>query len=77
MGNLTLVVAALSYAGQLNVTAAADRDGCPDVDVFTHGLRSALDDLERSAIGLETAGLADATESFLQSGSATVVRGGP
>jgi WS/DGAT/MGAT family acyltransferase len=77
MGNLTLVVAALSYAGQLNVTAAADRDGCPDVDVFTRGLRSALDDLERSAIGLETAGLADATESFLQSGSATMVRGGP
>jgi len=34
MGNLTLVVAALAYAGQLNVTAVAARDGCPDVEVF-------------------------------------------
>jgi hypothetical protein len=48
MGNLTLVVAALSYAGQLNLTAAADRDSCPDVDVFAEGVRSALDDLARS-----------------------------
>jgi WS/DGAT/MGAT family acyltransferase len=48
MGNLTLVVAALSYAGQLNLTAVADRDGCPDVEVFTYGARSTLDDLARS-----------------------------
>jgi diacylglycerol O-acyltransferase / wax synthase len=48
MGNLTLVVAVLSYAGQLNLTAAADRDGCPDVEVFARGVRSALDDLARS-----------------------------
>jgi hypothetical protein len=33
MGNLTLVVAALSYAGQLNLTAAADRDHCQVVAV--------------------------------------------
>ena len=39
MGNLTLVVAALSYAGQLNLAAAADRDNCPDVDVFAQGVR--------------------------------------
>jgi diacylglycerol O-acyltransferase len=45
MGNLTLVVAALSYAGQLNLTAVADRDGCPDVEVFAQGVRSALDEL--------------------------------
>jgi WS/DGAT/MGAT family acyltransferase len=45
MGNLTLVVAAVSYAGQLNLTAVADRDGCPDVEVFTQGMRAALDDL--------------------------------
>jgi WS/DGAT/MGAT family acyltransferase len=50
MGNLTLVVAALSYAGQLNLTAAADRDSCPDIEVFTHGVRVALDDLARSAL---------------------------
>jgi WS/DGAT/MGAT family acyltransferase len=48
MGNLTLVVAVLSYAGQLNLTAVADRDGCPDLEVFAHGVRSALDDLARS-----------------------------
>ena len=48
MGNLTLVVAVLSYAGQLNFTATADRDACPDVEVFAVGVRSALDDLGRS-----------------------------
>jgi diacylglycerol O-acyltransferase len=50
MGNLTLVVAVLSYAGQLNLTAAADPDGCPDLEVFAQGLRSALDDLVRSVL---------------------------
>jgi diacylglycerol O-acyltransferase len=45
MGNLTLVVAAVSYAGQLNLTAVADRDACPDVEVFAQGVRAALDDL--------------------------------
>ena len=54
MGNLTLVVAALSYAGQLNLIAAADRDSCPDVEVFTHGVRAALDDLARSALAPAT-----------------------
>src|SRR5262245_39343751 len=50
MGNLTLVVAVLSYAGQLNLTATADRDRCPDLEVFTQGVRAALDDLARSAL---------------------------
>ena len=50
MGNLTLVVAALSYAGQLNLTAAADRDACPDVAVFAEGARNCLDHLARSAL---------------------------
>jgi diacylglycerol O-acyltransferase len=50
MGNLTLVVAVLSYAGQLNLTAVADRDACPDLAVFTQGARSALDDLARSVL---------------------------
>jgi len=48
MGNLTLVVAAMSYAGQLNLTAVADPDRCPDLDMFTHGVRRTLDDLARS-----------------------------
>ncbi len=51
MGNLTLVVGVLSYEGQLNFTAAADRDGCPDVEVFAEGMRSALDDLAAAADG--------------------------
>ena len=35
LGDMTLVV--LSYAGQLNLTAVADRDTCPDVEVFAQG----------------------------------------
>ncbi|HXQ54426.1 MAG TPA: wax ester/triacylglycerol synthase family O-acyltransferase [Actinomycetes bacterium] len=50
MGNLTLAVAVLSYAGQLTLTAVADRDTCPDVEVFARGVREALDDLARSAL---------------------------
>jgi diacylglycerol O-acyltransferase / wax synthase len=50
MGNLTLVVAVLSYAGQLNLTAIADQDSCPDLAVFTQGVRNALDDLTRSLL---------------------------
>ena len=49
MGNLTLVVAVLSYAGQLNLTAVADYDHCPDLEIFTHSVHTALDDLARSA----------------------------
>lgn len=45
MGNLTLVVAAVSYDGQLNVTAVGDRDRCPDVEAFAEGVRTAIDDL--------------------------------
>lgn len=48
MGNLTLVVGVVSYDGQLNFTAVADRDGCPDVEVFTGGVVRALDDMARS-----------------------------
>jgi diacylglycerol O-acyltransferase / wax synthase len=47
VGNLTLVVV-LSYAGQLNFAAAADQDSCPDLDVLTHGVRTALDELAQS-----------------------------
>jgi WS/DGAT/MGAT family acyltransferase len=50
MGNVTLGVGVLSYAGQLNFTAVADRDTCPDVEVFTQGVRSALDELARSML---------------------------
>jgi diacylglycerol O-acyltransferase / wax synthase len=45
-GNLTLGVGALSYAGQFNITAVADYDACPDVEVFADGVRNALRSLE-------------------------------
>lgn len=44
-GNMALGVAVVSYAGQLNLTAVADRDRCPDVEVFAEGVRRVLDDL--------------------------------
>ena len=47
LGNLTLSVAVLSYTGQLTLTAAADRDTCPDVEVFAEGVRTTLDALSR------------------------------
>jgi WS/DGAT/MGAT family acyltransferase len=50
IGNITLDVGVLSYAGQLNLTAIADRDTCPDVEVFTQGVRGALDDLAQSVL---------------------------
>jgi hypothetical protein len=50
VGNLTLAVVVLSYAGQLNLTAVADRDGCPDVEVFAGGVRRALDELAQSVL---------------------------
>jgi WS/DGAT/MGAT family acyltransferase len=50
MGNLTLVVGVLSYAGQLNLTTVADHHHCPDVEVFALGVRTALDELARSAL---------------------------
>jgi diacylglycerol O-acyltransferase / wax synthase len=46
--NMPLGIGALSYAGQFAITAIADRDACPDVDVFTDGLRSALQALTGS-----------------------------
>jgi diacylglycerol O-acyltransferase / wax synthase len=50
LGNQTLTVGALSYAGQLNLTAMADQDTCPDVEVFAQGVRRALDELARSVL---------------------------
>ncbi len=76
MGNLALVVAALSYAGQLNLTAAADRDSCPDVEVFAQGVRAALDDLARSVLVPETDGHAPGRRSFEWSVREAPVGGG-
>ena len=50
VANSTLIVAVLSYAGRLSITAVADRNSCPDLEVFAQGVRNALDDLARSAL---------------------------
>jgi len=50
IGNLTLAVGVLSYAGQLNLTAVADRDGCADVEVFAQGVQNTLDELAQSLL---------------------------
>jgi diacylglycerol O-acyltransferase / wax synthase len=50
IGNLTLSVGVLSYAGQLNFTAVADRDGCADVEVFAQGVQSTLGELAQSVL---------------------------
>jgi WS/DGAT/MGAT family acyltransferase len=42
IANVTLGVGALSYAGQFNLTVVADADACPDIEVFTEGLRRGL-----------------------------------
>ena len=46
--NISIGVGALSYAGQFNVTVVADRDLCPDLEVFVAGLQRSLEGLERS-----------------------------
>lgn len=45
IGNVTLGVGALSYAGQLNLTVVADAAACPDIATFTAGLQRDLDSL--------------------------------
>ena len=40
----------MSYVGQLNLTAAADRDGCPGIEVFTHGARNELAELAQPVL---------------------------
>ena len=41
-GNLTVVFIVLSYAGRLSITAIADPDACPDLDVLTAALTDDL-----------------------------------
>jgi diacylglycerol O-acyltransferase len=42
LGNISIGVGALSYAGQFNITSVADRDTCPDLEVFVEGARRSL-----------------------------------
>ena len=46
--NLTIGVGALSYADQFNITVVADRQLCPDLEVFVDGVEYGLDALGAS-----------------------------
>jgi len=47
MGNLTVILGALSYAGDLDLCLVSDRGACPDADVLVAGVRDGL-----AALGL-------------------------
>lgn len=49
IGKVSLGVAALSYAGQFNITVVADRDAYPDLDTFTNGMQRELTALAAAA----------------------------
>ncbi len=53
MANMTLGVGALTYAGQFTITAVADRDACPDINVFAEGVRNSLRTLAASVLVTE------------------------
>ena len=42
IGKVSLAVAAMSYAGQFNITVIADRDAYPDLDIFVAGVQDEL-----------------------------------
>ncbi len=46
IGRVSLGVGAISYAGQFNITAVADRDAYPDIDIFAVGVGDELHALE-------------------------------
>jgi diacylglycerol O-acyltransferase / wax synthase len=50
VGNQTLNVAVFSYTGQLNLTAVADKDTCPDVNVFAEGVRTTFHKLAQPTV---------------------------
>jgi hypothetical protein len=56
MANVSLGLGALSYAGQFNLTAVADRELCPDLEVFVKGMGSSLDALAASMLARSSAG---------------------
>jgi diacylglycerol O-acyltransferase / wax synthase len=56
MANVSLGVGALSYAGQFNLTAVADRERCPDLEVFIDGARRCLETLAASLLLSTAAG---------------------
>lgn len=55
IGRESIGVVAMSYAGAFNITAVADRDACPDIDIFAAGVRDDLRALAASARGRRSA----------------------
>lgn len=53
VGNTTVGVGALSYAGHFNLTIVVDHDACPDLDVFVKGLRDTMNQLTVSSNATE------------------------
>jgi hypothetical protein len=45
IAKVSLAVGALSYAGEFNIMAVADRDICPDLDTFVTSARNELEAL--------------------------------
>jgi diacylglycerol O-acyltransferase len=46
LGNITIGIGAMSYAGQFNIAIVADEAACPDLDIFTAGVADAMAALE-------------------------------
>jgi WS/DGAT/MGAT family acyltransferase len=56
IGNVSLGVGALSYAGQFNITAVADREAYPDIEGFAQGVRGSLETLGASVLAGSSTG---------------------
>jgi hypothetical protein len=65
LGNITLGVGALSYAGRFEVLAVADADLYPDLDVFAAGAADEIRVLEAPTHAHHDAGAGDHTQ-YLQ-----------
>ena len=50
IGNVSLAVGALSYAGQFNIMVVADRDAHPDIEIFAARVRDELRALAESSL---------------------------
>jgi diacylglycerol O-acyltransferase len=48
IGKVSLGIGAMSYVGEFNITAVADREAYPDIDEFVAGVRDELDALAAS-----------------------------
>jgi diacylglycerol O-acyltransferase / wax synthase len=48
IGKVSLAVGAMSYAGQFNIMAVADKDAYPDIDVFSTAAEDELRALAES-----------------------------